>query len=130
LLEERLRGIVKDREILEGLSAIIRELVERFHPISVIIAGSLAEGRFVKGLSDIDILVVVERVRDEDRFHLRAIGDTDVEITVVGLEELVEAVRRGNEFYRRGLRGVEVYGGIVEAVKRLAHGGEGGETQA
>jgi len=130
LLEERLRGIVKDREILEGLSAIIRELVERFHPISVIIAGSLAEGRFVKGLSDIDILVVVERVRDEDRFHLRAIGDTDVEITVVGLEELVEAVRRGNEFYRRGLRGVEVYGGIVEAVRRLAHGGGGGEAQA
>jgi len=33
--------------------------------------GSLAKGRFVRGLSDVDILVVVDcPVRDEERFSL------------------------------------------------------------
>ena len=118
MLEERLREIVRDRGILEGLKALIKELVEKFNPKSVIIAGSLAEGKFVRGLSDIDILVVVDKVSDEERFHLKAVEDVNVEITVVALDELREAIKGGNEFYRRSLRGIEIYGNLAEVLKR------------
>jgi len=94
LLEEKLREIVRDRDILEGLKALIKELVEKFNPKSVIIVGSLAERKFVRGLSDIDILVVVDRVSDEERFHLKAVGDVNVEVTIVALNELSEAIKR------------------------------------
>jgi len=123
LLEEKLREIVRDRDILEGLKALIKELIERFNPKSVIIAVSLAERKFVRGLSDIDILVVVDRVSDEERFHLKAIGDVNVEITVVALDELLEAIKRGNEFYRRSLGGIEIYGSLAEILKENYLGG-------
>jgi len=116
----RLSRVVEDPELLEGLCAIVAELVEALRPLSVVVAGSLARRRFVKGVSDVDLLVVVDRVRDEDRFHLRAVGSTDVEITVVGLDELVEAVRRGNQFYRECLDGVEVYGSLLPELRRRA----------
>jgi len=116
-LERRLREIVDDLEILEGLCSIITEFIERFRPLSVIVAGSLARRQFVKGMSDVDLLVVVEKVKDEDRFHLRAIGSTDVEITVVGFDELIQAVRTGNQFYRECLDGVEVYGDMLSTVR-------------
>jgi len=119
-LRERLSRVVEDPELLEGLCAIVAELVEALRPLSVVVAGSLAGGRFVKGVSDVDLLVVVDRVRDEDRFHLRAVGSTDVEIAVVGLNELVEAVRRGNQFYRECLDGVEVYGSLLSELRRRA----------
>jgi len=118
LLEEKLREIVRDRDILEGLKALIKELVEKFNPKSVIIAGSLAERKFVRGLSDIDILVVVDKVSDEERFHLKAVEDVNVEITVVALDELREAIKGGNEFYRRSIRGIEIYGSLAEVLKR------------
>jgi len=119
-LRERLSRAVEDPELLEGICSIVAELVRAFRPLSVVVAGSLARGRFVKGVSDVDLLVVVERVRDEYRFHLRAVGSTDVEITVVGLDELVEAVRRGNQFYRECLDGVEVYGELLPELRRRA----------
>jgi len=121
-LERRLREIVDDLEILEGLCGIITEFIERFRPLSVIVAGSLARRQFVKGMSDIDLLVVVEKVKDEDRFHLRAVGSTDVEITVVGLDELIQAVRTGNQFYRECLDGVEVYGDMLSAIGSILAG--------
>jgi len=43
----------------------------------------------------------VEKVSDKERFHLRAAGPANVEITVVGLKEFIQAVASGNEFYRR-----------------------------
>jgi len=68
------------REILSGTSAedleeplerLLRELIERYEPVAVVMTGSLAKGRFVRGLSDVDILVVVDRpAREEERFSL------------------------------------------------------------
>lgn len=113
MLRERLGNALR-RELVEDLEKIVRELIERYRPVSIIIAGSLARGEFVEGLSDIDILVVIEGDPGKDRFLLRAVGDVDVEITVVGLRELLEAIERGNEFYLQALRGIEVYGDLRE----------------
>jgi len=97
----------------------VLELIERFKSLSIILTGSAARGRFVKGLSDVDLLVVVESVSDKKRFHLRAAGPANVEITVVGLEELIQAAALGNEFYRRCVEeGVEVYGNLLEEIRR------------
>ncbi len=107
-------------ELYEPLAALLERLIERYRPLAVILAGSLAEGRFVRGLSDIDVLLVVEGgVGRLDRFRLYAVGDVDVEVTLVSLGELVEAVRGCNPFYRSALcRGVVVYG-EAETVSRL-----------
>jgi len=109
---------VKLREILRGTSAedleeplekLLGELIERFEPLAVIIAGSLAERRFVSGLSDVDILVVVDRpVGDAERFSLVSLGKTDAEVTVVAQEELERAVRAGNQFYLKAVRSGKV----------------------
>ena len=99
-------------DLYEGLVALLERLVGRYRPLAVLVAGSLADGRFVRGLSDVDLLVVVDRGVDRlERFQLYAVKDVDVEVAVVPLGELVEAVRRCNEFYRRALcRGLLVYG--------------------
>jgi len=47
-------------------------------------------------------------------------GSTDVEITVMSLDELVEAVKRGNQFYRECLDGMEVYGELLPELRRRA----------
>ncbi|ABL78733.1 nucleotidyltransferase domain-containing protein [Thermofilum pendens] len=109
-LREVLRcGALED--LVPGLERVVDELVERYRPLEVIVAGSLARGEFVRGLSDVDILVVVEReVSDSERFALRSVGDVDVEVTVVSRRELEEAVAAGNPFYAEAFeRGVRVY---------------------
>ncbi len=103
MLREKLREILKGtsaEDLEEPLEKLLRKLVERYEPLAVIVAGSLAKGRFVRGFSDIDILVVVDHpVRDEERFSLASLKDVDVEVTVVPREELERAVATGNEFY-------------------------------
>jgi len=113
-----LKEIVEHEDVAEGLKNVVLELVEKFKPLSIILAGSVARGRFVKGLSDVDLLVVVENVSDKERFHLRTAGPANVEITVVGLEELIRAATSGNEFYRQCVEeGVEVYGSLLEEIR-------------
>ena len=106
--------------LYEGLVGLLEELVERYRPLAVIVAGSLARGEFVYGLSDIDVLVVVEGAVDGlERFQLRAVDGVDVEVTIVPLGELVVAVESGNQFYTSALcEGVVVYGGLC-SVSRL-----------
>jgi len=117
-LRRILREIVEHDDVAKDLWKVVLELVERFKPLSVILVGSTARGRFVKGLSDVDLLVIVEKVLDEERFHLRAVGSTNVEITVVGLEELLQAVVSGNQFYRQCVEdGVGVYGYLLEKIR-------------
>jgi predicted nucleotidyltransferase len=129
LLRERLREILRgtSAEDLEGpLEELIGELVGKLDPVAVVVAGSLAKGRFVRGLSDVDILVVVDRpVRNEERFSLAPLGGADAEITVVSLDELERAVRAGNQFYLDALRsGKVVYArgaaSGLNALQRLA----------
>jgi len=108
LLGERLREILKGtsaEDLAEPLENLIRELIEWYEPLVVVIAGSLAKGKFVRGLSDLDILVIVDYpVRDEERFSLAPLNDVDVEITVVSREELEKAIVVGNEFYLDAVR--------------------------
>jgi len=103
LLGEKLREILRGtsaEDLEEPLEKLLHELVKRYEPLAVIIAGSLAQGRFIRGLSDVDILVVVDHpVRDEERFSLAPLKDVDAEVTVVSREELEKAVTAGNEFY-------------------------------
>ena len=103
MLGERLREILRGtsaEDLEEPLEKLLRKLVERYKPLAVIVAGSLAKGRFVRGFSDVDVLVVVDYpVRDEERFSLASLRDVDVEVTVVSREELEKAVTAGNEFY-------------------------------
>lgn len=113
MLRELLReSPLSDSEVLE-LEKIIKELTAKYSPISIILAGSIARGKFVHGLSDIDILVVIDRrVKDKERFTLRAVGDIDVEITIINIDELKEAIKRGNQFYKEAIKGIEVYGNL------------------
>ncbi|MET1160666.1 MAG: nucleotidyltransferase domain-containing protein [Thermoprotei archaeon] len=107
------------RDLVEDLAKIIEEIIEKRNPLSVIIAGSLAEGKFVRGLSDIDILVIVDKpVDDKERFSLRAVKDVDVEITVYSYNELIESLKRGNQFIGRAIsRGIEVYGNLLNKIR-------------
>jgi len=109
-LKEILRG-QHTRDLLEGLEEVISELIEEYKPISVRIAGSLAERRFVRGLSDIDILTItLEKPSKHRRFRLKAVKDVDVEIAVYSVREVEEAAKSGNQFILQALtRGVEVY---------------------
>ncbi|MDT7896315.1 MAG: hypothetical protein RQ855_08965 [Desulfurococcales archaeon] len=77
----------------------------------IILAGSLAERRFVRGLSNIDLPVVVRNLETNlNRFTIYGMRDVDVEITFVTEEELREAVRSGREFYISALeRGITIY---------------------
>ncbi len=114
MLRENLRRILEENnltDIADQLENLVQELVEKHQPTLVILAGSLAKNRFVRGLSDIDILVVVDReVSEEERFQLKAIEDIDVEITVVNTKELEQALQQGNQYYRDALQnGVIVY---------------------
>jgi len=74
LLKAKLREILSGtsaEDLEEPLERLLRELIERYEPVAVVMTGSLAKGRFVRGLSDVDILVVVDcPVRDEERFSL------------------------------------------------------------
>lgn len=117
MLRGRLRVPESILDIIERLENLIEEIVRTFDPLSVIIAGSLAEGRFVRGLSDLDLLVVLNYPVPEDkRFMLRAIEDVDVEITLISLEELKRAVYDGRDFYVSAVRnGIVVYGKNLNA---------------
>lgn len=99
------------KDLVPDLKRIVEEIVEECRPIEVIIAGSLAKGEFVRGLSDIDLLVVVEHsVPDKERFSIKSIKDVDVEITIVSRHELEQAISIGKHFYVEAIKhGVRVY---------------------
>jgi hypothetical protein len=101
---------VKDLE--ESLRKLILKLVNEFKPLRIIATSSLARGEFVRGLSGIDILMVVDyQIPKDKRFILTNIEDVDIEITIVLLlEELERTVKEGNRFYIEALEhGITVY---------------------
>ncbi len=107
---EVLRGSSAE-DLLEPLASLLEKLVAELRPVKVFVTGSLARGEFVRGLSDIDVLVVVDyEVPRDRRFIYTYVGDVDVEITVVSTYELERAVQEGREFYVDAVRhGVEVF---------------------
>jgi predicted nucleotidyltransferase len=56
------------------LESFLERLIAEFKPLRVIIVGSLAKKKFIRGLSDIDILVVVNyEVLQDKRFILTSL---------------------------------------------------------
>jgi len=116
LLKERLKRILKGTVIesyVKDLESIIKEIILKYRPLSIIIAGSLAKGKFVVGLSDIDVIVITREDLGKNRFMLRAIENTDVEITFLSIDEVFHAISTGNRFVIDAIiSGKEVYGDI------------------
>ena len=98
--------------LAELLTKIIEEYDRKYGVLAVLVTGSLAKQRFVRGLSDIDILVVTrEAPTKEDRFALDNVRGVDVEITLYSLDELRLSLARGSYFVRDAIEsGVVVYG--------------------
>ncbi len=122
MLVEKLKRILdkpSTKDLVEDLSKILEEIIEKYNPLSVIITGSLAKGEFVRGLSDIDILVIVDRhVNDRERFLLKTVKDVDIEITIYSYNELIESLKRGNQFVKEAItQGLEFYGNILDKVR-------------
>ena len=97
--------------LLDNLEKIVRELVEQYKPLKILVTGSLAKGKFVQGLSDIDILVIVEhKPGKHERFQLKAVENIDVEITVFSMKEVKEAIKHGNQFITEAMKeGITIY---------------------
>ena len=114
MLRGRLREILSGtsaEDLLEPLEELLVGLIERFNPVRILITGSLARRRFVRGLSDIDVLVIVGYdIPRYVRFELATVKDVDVEITVISEGELERALSGDREFYVNAVKyGVEVY---------------------
>jgi len=124
LLREKLRKIL-DRpstsDLLDELEHLLNKMIEDYKPISVIITGSLANSKFIRGMSDIDILIVVERSPDKyNRFLLKAVKDVNVEISIYSMDEVVQSILSGNQFIVEAIdKGIEVYGHAKEKLKRI-----------
>lgn len=124
--ENRLRRLL-DRpnleDLYEGLRNLVEELAASLDPVAVVVAGSLARGEFVRGMSDIDLLVLVRGAPSRhERFCLRNVEGVDVEITVYQVEEAVRSAEAGNFFILDALaNGVVIRGrlpqSLVEAVR-------------
>jgi tRNA nucleotidyltransferase (CCA-adding enzyme) len=113
MLRERLSRAVEKNPPLKKLEGELLSLIQSIDGdavLTIILTGSVAEGRYVHGLSDIDIIVIKKEGRPSH--ILTAVGDIDVEITFLGLEEALEAVKTGNTFIIQALeKGIYLKGG-------------------
>jgi predicted nucleotidyltransferase len=114
----------------DELRSLTIDLISRHRPLSIVLAGSLAEGRWIKGLSDIDILIVAEGVRgstSSGRFELRAIQGVDVNIAIYTPEEVVAGIKSLNFFIIEAiyhgipLFGEEIFEGFVKVLEEEAN---------
>ncbi|MEM4312167.1 MAG: hypothetical protein QXX95_07245 [Nitrososphaerales archaeon] len=76
---------------------VFRRAKRRTDPLSILIAGSLAKTKFVRGISDLDLILIVEKVPDY-RFTLKAIKDVNIEVFIYTLEEFLKSIKGGNQF--------------------------------
>jgi len=113
------------RDLYEGLRGLIAELIKALSPMAILITGSLARGEFVRGMSDIDLLVLIERAPSkQERFSLRNVGGVDVEIIVYGLGEAIRSAGEGNPLILDALRnGVVIYGHLTPGLEALRNPG-------
>ena len=98
----------------EELKRLVLSLKERHDPDVMILAGSLAEGRWVRGLSDIDILIITKRIQEPEhinRFELRSINGIDVNIAIYTREEVNMGIKSLNFFLISAINsGIALYG--------------------
>jgi len=123
-LREKLREIMdrpSTRDLMEDIEALICELMEKHNPQSIVIAGSIAKSRFIRGLSDIDILVITdEPPSKESRFMLKAARDVNIEITVYSMSEVMDNIKAKNQFLMDALAsGIEVHGDLLKKLRAM-----------
>lgn len=107
LLKEKLREVLSSdntRNLIEPLEQLLDRIIMELRPLRIIITRSLAERKFVRGLSDIDILVITDYEPGDKRFISTSVRDVDVEITVISTHELEKALQENREFYVNTLR--------------------------
>lgn len=109
-----LKKILKNqatKDLIPDLEKIIEEIIKNHKPTEIIITGSLAKGEFVRGLSDIDLLVIVEHnIPNKERFTIKNIKDVDIEITIIPKHELKQAISNKNYFYTEAIKhGIKAY---------------------
>jgi len=117
LLKEKLKEILSNsntKDLIEPLENFLEKLIEDLKPIKIIISGSLAKRKFVRGLSDIDILVIVDyEIPNDKRFLLTSLKNIDIEITIVSEYELEKAIKENREFYIDAIKnGIVVFSKI------------------
>ena len=112
-------------DLYEGLRGLLEELIARLSPVAVLVAGSLARGEFVRGMSDIDILILVrEAPSDEERFSLASVGGVDVEMAIYGVDEVLMMAREGSFFILDALEnGAVIYGRLPEGLRAFRRTG-------
>ncbi|MEM2069604.1 MAG: nucleotidyltransferase domain-containing protein [Nitrososphaerota archaeon] len=99
MLREKLKLILDRNPQLRELEEVLLHLfssIDSNDVLAIVLGGSIARDRFVYGMSDIDVLVVKEAGSPE--FKLFSIGDVDVEVTILGVDDVVYAFRSGNSF--------------------------------
>ena len=107
LLKEKLREVLSSdntRDLIEPLEQLLDRIIMELRLLRIIITRSLVERKFVRGLSDIDILVITDYEPGDKRFILTSVRDVDVEITVISTHELEKALQENREFYVNTLR--------------------------
>ena len=104
MLRERLKLVIEKnpplRELEDDLLGLVSS-IDSEDTLIIVIAGSAAEGRYVSGISDIDILVIKKEGPPTSR--ITSIKDVDVEITSLGLNDALEALKSRNYFISQAL---------------------------
>jgi predicted nucleotidyltransferase len=83
-------------DLKEEFEQLLSAIISRIKPVAIILTGSMAKGKFVRGMSDIDLVIVASE--GEPRFFIWAVKDVDVEATVYTLEDLLHSIENGNHF--------------------------------
>lgn len=125
MLEAILKRIVKNNpsiiDLENDLKILVNEIIEKFKPRAIILAGSIARGKFIRGMSDIDMFLIVEKINY--RTLLKAVKDVNVEITMYTYDEVLESIKRGNQFVKDAVEnGILLFG--REILDKIKHSSE------
>ncbi|MEM2590888.1 MAG: hypothetical protein QXE63_06550 [Zestosphaera sp.] len=99
MLKEKLKLILSRNPPLRDFEKDLLHLfssIDSGDVLAIIIGGSIARDRFVYGVSDVDVLVIKETGSPD--FKLFSIGDVDIEIMILSLDDVIHGLRSGNEF--------------------------------
>lgn len=120
-----MRRIVKNNpsitDLENDLKVLVNEIIEKLKPKAIILAGSIARGKFIRGMNDIDMFLIVEKINY--RTLLKAVKDVNVEITMYTYDEALESIKRGNQFVKDAIEnGILLLG--REILDRIRHSSE------
>ncbi|MEM2193471.1 MAG: nucleotidyltransferase domain-containing protein [Candidatus Methanomethylicia archaeon] len=120
-----MRRIVKNNpsitDLENDLKVLVNEIIEKLKPKAIILAGSIARGKFIRDMNDIDMFLIVEKINY--RTLLKAVKDVNVEITMYTYDEALESIKRGNQFVKDAIEnGILLLG--REILDRIRHSSE------